>query len=130
MADLLTLYGVVEETERSALLILAERANAVGWWHEYRDAVPDWFDAYLGLEQDAALIRTYAVQFVPGLLQTEDYARAVLGQGPRARTPRASSPGSPCGCAASGSSTPPTSPPALGGDGRVGAAPPGRRQPP
>ncbi|MFI7450309.1 helix-turn-helix domain-containing protein [Nonomuraea sp. NPDC049714] len=80
VADLLTLYGVVEEAERSALLILAERANAVGWWHEYRDAVPDWFDAYLGLEQDAALIRAYAVQFVPGLLQTEDYARAVLGR--------------------------------------------------
>jgi transcriptional regulator with XRE-family HTH domain len=80
VADLLTLYGVVEEAERSALLILAERANAVGWWHEYRDAVPDWFDTYLGLEQDAALIRAYAVQFVPGLLQTEDYARAVLGQ--------------------------------------------------
>ncbi len=80
VADLLSLYGVVEETERSALLILAERANAVGWWHECRDAVPDWFDTYLGLEQDAALIRTYAVQFVPGLLQTEDYARAVLGR--------------------------------------------------
>ncbi|WP_336207280.1 helix-turn-helix domain-containing protein [Nonomuraea sp. LPB2021202275-12-8] len=78
VADLLTLYGVVEEAERAALLALAERANAVGWWQDHRDVVPDWFEAYLGLEQDAALIRLYAVQFVPGLLQTEDYARAVV----------------------------------------------------
>ncbi len=80
VADLLTLYGVVEEAERSPLLLLAERANATGWWQEYRDAVPDWFDTYLGLEQDAALIRSYSVQFVPGLLQTEDYARVVIGR--------------------------------------------------
>ncbi|MEV1244796.1 helix-turn-helix transcriptional regulator [Nonomuraea sp. NPDC049750] len=78
VADLLTLYGVVEEAEREAVLSLTKQANAPGWWHEYRDVVPDWFEDYLGLEQDAAMIRTYEVQYVPGLLQTEDYARAVI----------------------------------------------------
>ncbi|WP_250214517.1 helix-turn-helix domain-containing protein [Acrocarpospora catenulata] len=79
--DLLTLYGVIEEAERSPLLALARRANQPGWWHEYRDVVPDWFQDYLGLEQDAELIRTYEIQLIPGLLQTEDYARAVIAQG-------------------------------------------------
>ncbi|WP_330849163.1 MULTISPECIES: helix-turn-helix domain-containing protein [unclassified Nonomuraea] len=81
VADLLTLYGVADDTERQALLVLAEQANAPGWWQDYRDVIPDWFEAYLGLEQDAALIRTHEIQFVPGLLQTEDYARAVVAQG-------------------------------------------------
>ncbi|WP_240197770.1 helix-turn-helix domain-containing protein [Nonomuraea lactucae] len=81
VADLLTLYGVAEEAERQAVLMLARQANAPGWWHDYRDVVPDWFEAYLGLEQDAVLIRTYEVQYVPGLLQTEDYARAVIERG-------------------------------------------------
>ncbi|GGL55807.1 helix-turn-helix domain-containing protein [Planomonospora parontospora] len=78
VADLLTLYGVTEEAERETLLALAVRAGAPGWWHEYGDAVPHWFDAYLDLEQAACVIRTYQLQFVPGLLQTEDYARAVI----------------------------------------------------
>jgi transcriptional regulator with XRE-family HTH domain len=81
IADLLTLYGVAEVAERQALLVLAEQANAPGWWQDYRDAIPDWFVAYLGQEQDAALIRTCEVQLVPGLLQTEEYARAVIAQG-------------------------------------------------
>jgi transcriptional regulator with XRE-family HTH domain len=80
VADLLTLYGV-DEAERSTILALAERANTPGWWQDHRDVVPDWQEAYLGLEQDAALIRTYEVQLVPQLLQTEDYARAVIAQG-------------------------------------------------
>ncbi|MEU7835297.1 helix-turn-helix transcriptional regulator [Nonomuraea sp. NPDC049129] len=80
VADLLTLYGV-DEAERQTVLIMAKQANAPGWWQDYRDVLPDWFDAYLGLEQDAAIIRTYGVQFVPGLLQTEDYARAVIADG-------------------------------------------------
>jgi transcriptional regulator with XRE-family HTH domain len=79
--DLLTLYGVVEEAERAVVLSLTRQANAPGWWHDYRDVVPDWFEDYLGLEQDAAMIRTYEVQYVPGLLQTEDYARAVITYG-------------------------------------------------
>ncbi|MER5649260.1 helix-turn-helix transcriptional regulator [Streptosporangium sp. NPDC002524] len=78
VADLLTLYGVVAEDERAPLLALAAEANRPGWWHAYGDVVPSWFDAYLGLEQAASLIRGYEVQFVPELLQTEDYARALI----------------------------------------------------
>jgi transcriptional regulator with XRE-family HTH domain len=75
--DLLTLYGVTDETERTQFLALARRANAPGWWHRYSDLLPGWFETYLGLEQASTMIRTYELQFVPGLLQTGDYARAV-----------------------------------------------------
>jgi hypothetical protein len=78
VADLLTLYGVIDDDERKALLALAHEANTPGWWHHYSDLLPNWFQSYLGLESAAALIRTYEVQFVPGLLQTHDYARAVI----------------------------------------------------
>ncbi|WP_188115238.1 helix-turn-helix domain-containing protein [Salinispora mooreana] len=78
VADLLTLYGITDPTERDALLHLARDANSPGWWHRYGDVLPSWFQAYLGLEAAAALIRTYELQFVPGLLQTEEYARAVV----------------------------------------------------
>ncbi|MGP3958279.1 helix-turn-helix domain-containing protein [Nonomuraea sp. 3N208] len=81
VADLLTLYGVTDDAERTSLLALVAQANAPSWWNDYRDAIPDWFEPYLGLEHDAALIRIHEVQFVPGLLQTEDYARAVITQG-------------------------------------------------
>lgn len=77
IADLLTFYGVTDEAEREPLRALAQRANAPGWWHDYSDILPHWFEAYVGLEEAAAQIRSYEVQFVPGLLQTEDYARAV-----------------------------------------------------
>ncbi|MDG4797847.1 helix-turn-helix transcriptional regulator [Micromonospora sp. WMMD1082] len=78
VADLLTLYGVTAEQERAALLKLARDANNPGWWHRYGDILPSWFQSYLGLEAAAALIRSYEVQFVPGLLQTREYARAVV----------------------------------------------------
>ncbi|MGK5521619.1 helix-turn-helix domain-containing protein [Micromonospora sp. URMC 107] len=83
VADLLTLYGVTAPAEREALLKLARDANSPGWWHRYGDVLPNWFQSYLGLEAAAALIRSYEVQFVPGLLQTREYARAVvlLGHG-------------------------------------------------
>lgn len=77
VADLLTLYGVVEADERAAFLELADRSNTPGWWHHFADLLPTWFETYLGLEQAASVIRTYELQFVPGLLQTRDYARAV-----------------------------------------------------
>src|SRR6266508_3972320 len=77
VADLLTLYGVTEDGERAALLALAREANTPGWWHKFSDVLPTWFQSYIGLEGAASLIRTYEVQFVPGLLQTEGYARAV-----------------------------------------------------
>jgi hypothetical protein len=83
VADLLTLYGVDDPDEREALLTLARQSNTPGWWHTYGDLLPSWFQSYLGLESSAALIRTYEVQFVPGLLQTRDYARSVIMLGHR-----------------------------------------------
>ncbi|MDN3356962.1 helix-turn-helix transcriptional regulator [Actinomadura sp. DC4] len=81
VADLLTLYGVTDDTDRDTLLALAQDANSPGWWHRYGDILPGWFETYVGLEEAAALIRTYEVQFIPGLLQTEEYARAVISMG-------------------------------------------------
>jgi transcriptional regulator with XRE-family HTH domain len=78
VADLLTFYGVTNEPERTALLTLAREANTPGWWHRYSDLLPNWFSYYLGLEAAASLIRAYEIQFVPGLLQTEEYIRAVV----------------------------------------------------
>ena len=79
--DLYTLYGGTDPDERAILLDLARQANAPGWWHAFGDVVPAWFEPYLGLEQAAGVIRTYEVQFVPGLLQTADYAEAVIRLG-------------------------------------------------
>ncbi|SEK97465.1 helix-turn-helix domain-containing protein [Nonomuraea pusilla] len=78
VADLLTLYGVTDPADRGPLLALAEQANAPGWWHKYHDLLPGWFEVYIGLEGAASGIRTYENQFVPGLLQTPAYARAVI----------------------------------------------------
>jgi len=83
VADLLTLYGVTDEGERRRMLNLAQHANSQGWWSRYDDVMPDWFETYVGLEQATSLIRTYELQFVPGLFQTEDYARAVTVLGHR-----------------------------------------------
>jgi transcriptional regulator with XRE-family HTH domain len=82
IVDLLTLYGVAGD-EQEFLRELAHRANAPGWWHDYSHVLPSWFEAYVGLEEAASQVRAYEVQFVPGLLQTTDYARAVtlLGHG-------------------------------------------------
>jgi len=77
IADLLTFYGVTDAGERESLRALARRANEQGWWHDYSDILPSWFEAYIGLEEAATRIRSYEIQFVPGLLQTEEYARAV-----------------------------------------------------
>ncbi len=84
VADLLTLYGVTDEQEREHLMTLAQHANSRGWWARYDDVMPEWFATYVGLEQATSLIRTYELQFVPGLFQTEQYARAVTVLGHRA----------------------------------------------
>ncbi len=78
VGDLLIHYGVTDPAERDALLGLAEAANEPGWWRDYEDVTPGWFTNYIGLEEAATQIRTYEVQFVPGLLQSADYARAVI----------------------------------------------------
>jgi hypothetical protein len=77
VTDLLTLYGITDEQTRSALVALTRQANTPGWWSKYGDIMADWFEAYLGLETAASVIRTFELQFVHGLFQTEDYARAV-----------------------------------------------------
>ncbi|MBF6166067.1 helix-turn-helix domain-containing protein [Streptomyces gardneri] len=86
--DLLTLYGVVDPAERETYFELARRANDPGWWQHYSDLLPAWFETYIGLEQAATTIRTYEAQFVPGLLQTADYARAVIQLGNTDETER------------------------------------------
>ncbi|MGH3770218.1 MAG: helix-turn-helix domain-containing protein [Pseudonocardiaceae bacterium] len=78
VADLLTLYGITDEQERGSFLALARRSNVPGWWHHYSDVLPSWFEMYLGLEQSSTVIRTYEPQLVPGLLQTQEGARAVI----------------------------------------------------
>ncbi|GAA2488976.1 DUF5753 domain-containing protein [Streptomyces longisporus] len=81
IADLLTLYGVQDAAVRQEFLDSVRRANEPGWWRAYGDAFPSWFEQHLGLEEAASLIRTYEVQFIPGLLQTPEYAEAVIRLG-------------------------------------------------
>ncbi|MFJ4782146.1 helix-turn-helix domain-containing protein [Streptomyces sp. NPDC088794] len=81
ITDLLTLYGVQEPDVRQEYLDSVRRSNEPGWWRAYGDAFPSWFEQHLGLEEAASLIRTYEVQFVPGLLQTRAYAEAVVRLG-------------------------------------------------
>lgn len=78
VADLLSLYGITDEAEREKLLALARQSSTPGWWQPYSDILPRWFEFYIGLERAASVIRGYEVQFVHGLMQTEDYARAVI----------------------------------------------------
>ena len=76
---LLGVYGVEENGEEwEALLALARESRQKGWWYAYGDAIPEGFETYVGLEADATTLRTYESEYVPGLLQTEDYARAVM----------------------------------------------------
>lgn len=81
VADLLVLYGVGDPDERDEIREMARQASRPGWWRAYEDVLPTWFDNYVGLEETAVAIRTYEIQFVPGLLQTPEYARAVIESG-------------------------------------------------
>ncbi|MFD0167105.1 helix-turn-helix domain-containing protein [Streptomyces decoyicus] len=67
-------YNTTDEL-RELLKSLAKHSKMRGWWHAYGSAVPTWFSVYVGLEQAACNLRTYEAEFVPGLLQTADYAR-------------------------------------------------------
>lgn len=77
---LLKEYGITD-AEAEAFVALAEEANLPGWWQRFHDVLPGWFSMYVSLEGAASLIRSYEPQFVPGLFQTEDYARAILRSG-------------------------------------------------
>jgi transcriptional regulator with XRE-family HTH domain len=81
IADLLTLYGITSNDEYESLMRLAWEANERSWWQDYSDVLPAWIEPYLDLEATAADIRSYETQLVHGLLQTEDYARAVIKLG-------------------------------------------------
>jgi transcriptional regulator with XRE-family HTH domain len=74
---LLDLYEVTGEP-RAALLTLRRQATHRGWWHSYADALPAYFEDYVGLEDGAKSLLTYQNQLVHGLMQTEDYAAAVI----------------------------------------------------
>jgi transcriptional regulator with XRE-family HTH domain len=78
---LLRTYGVTDPEEVEGFLALAREANKPGWWHRFRDVLPAWFNTFVSLEGEANLIRAYEPHYVPGLLQTEDYARAVMSAG-------------------------------------------------
>jgi transcriptional regulator with XRE-family HTH domain len=75
--DLFDLYQLVDEARRAELEQLAKEGQARGWWSRYRDALPDTYARYIGLEDEAQRIFAYDNTLVPGLLQTEEYARAV-----------------------------------------------------
>jgi hypothetical protein len=78
IVDLLALYGVRDPGEVASFVIMAREANLPGWWQHLGDLLPQWFRAFVDLESAASLIRAYEGQFVPGLLQTEAYCRAVV----------------------------------------------------
>ncbi|WP_406067036.1 helix-turn-helix domain-containing protein [Micromonospora sp. NBC_01638] len=70
------LFGAAGELTR-ALMSLAGETKAKGWWHAYGDAVPEWFELYVGLESAASRIRFFKNSLVPGILQSRDYARGI-----------------------------------------------------
>jgi transcriptional regulator with XRE-family HTH domain len=78
--ELLGAYGVGAQ-EIDAFIAVARKANQPGWWYKYRDVLPEWFSAYVSLESEATVIRIYEPHYVPGLLQTRDYAAALMRVG-------------------------------------------------
>lgn len=78
---LLSFYGVEDERERAAFLDRVRETNAQCWWQSYSDVTPNWVQRYLGLEETASVIRCYEAQWLPGLLQTEAYADAMIRLG-------------------------------------------------
>ena len=78
--QMLEMYGVVEPGQRQVLVDMAREGHRKGWWAAYDDVLPSGFDIYVGLEAETAAVRGYEISVVHGLLQTPDYARAVLGE--------------------------------------------------
>jgi len=77
VGSLLRLYEV-DEADIESLVQIARDARKRGWWQRYAEAIPEWFDTYVGLESEASEICEYHSGLVPGLLQTADYTRAVI----------------------------------------------------
>jgi hypothetical protein len=80
--DLLDVYEVTDEVVREKLLTLARQGRERGWWHPYRDMLSPPYTTYIGLEAEAASVRTSQLIVIPGLLQTGDYARSLISTGP------------------------------------------------
>jgi transcriptional regulator with XRE-family HTH domain len=106
---LLHTYGVGPR-ETDEFLALAEQANRPGWWHSYRDVVPAWFTAYVSLETDATVLRTYEPQYVTGLLQTPDSPVPCCGPASPVTARPTWRGGWNCACAVSGCWTSPIRP--------------------
>lgn len=81
VVDLLKFYGVDDPDEHEKFLTLATLTNQPGWWRRYNDLMPKWFEDFVGLEEAASRIQAYELQFVPGLMQTEAYTRAIVSRG-------------------------------------------------
>jgi len=81
VSGLLDCYRITDRAERERLLALARQANQPGWWQRFADVLPGWYQAYVGLEESAESIHSYDTQFIPGLLQTEDYAAGTIALG-------------------------------------------------
>jgi hypothetical protein len=79
--DLLKMYGITDGPDRDRVLEMARESNKHGWWQRYNEVIPSWFEDYVGLEASASRIQSYELLFVPGLLQTADYARALVSAG-------------------------------------------------
>jgi transcriptional regulator with XRE-family HTH domain len=78
LSQMLEMYGVADTAQRQVLIDMAREGHRKGWWAAYDDVLPSGFDIYVGLEAETAAIRSYEISVVHGLLQTPDYARAVL----------------------------------------------------
>lgn len=78
LTSLLDLYGVTEKARRDALIDLSRRGGDPQWLQPYQSELPEQYMTFVGFEQEAREVRNYESLFVPGLLQTEDYARAVI----------------------------------------------------
>jgi hypothetical protein len=79
---MLDLYGVTDRDQVSALVKLAKDSRQRGWWYSYRDVLLNRYEFFIGLEAEASSIRDFELAMIPGLLQTADYARALIGGGP------------------------------------------------
>jgi transcriptional regulator with XRE-family HTH domain len=77
LRTLLDLYGV-EKEQQAELVALLRDARERGWLHAYQSELPEQYTTYIGFEGEAESAWDYESLFIPGLLQTEDYARAVI----------------------------------------------------
>lgn len=81
VARMLEVFGV-DGQEKEAWLTVAKQARKRGWWHQYNDAIPNWFTVYVGLEEEASRVREYECEILPGLFQTEGYIRGLMDAEP------------------------------------------------